>query len=239
MPTVLITGANRGLGLEFVRQYLADGWRVLAVARDPAAATELAALAAGSGGLATLHRADMADLASIDALAQSLAGTPVDVLVNNAGTMGRENFAEKGLAAQRFGASDYADWEHVLRVNVLAPMRMAEAFVPNLLAGAQKKIVTLTSMVGSLTLNTVGGLYAYRSSKAAANMVMKSMAIDLGKQGIACAPVHPGWARTDIGGPRAPVEPRDSVAGMRKVIAALDKAKAGRFWQFDGAELPW
>lgn len=239
MPTVLVTGASRGLGLEFVRQYAADGWRVLAVVRDPAAATDLAALATASGGRVTVHTADMADFASIDALAASLRGTPVDVLINNAGTMGRENFAEAGMNAQRFGHTHYDDWTEVFRVNVEAPMKMAEALIDNVLAGGQKKIVTLTSQVGSITNNRIGGLYTYRSTKAAANMVMKSMAIDLAKRGVVCAPLHPGWARTGLGGPDAPLEPTVCVTGLRRVIADLSPETTGRFLQYDGTELPW
>jgi NAD(P)-dependent dehydrogenase (short-subunit alcohol dehydrogenase family) len=239
MPTVLVTGASRGLGLEFVRQYLADGWRVLAVARDPAGATELAAIAAASAGLVTVHRADMTDLASLDALAQSLEGTAIDVLLNNAGTMGSGDFATRGMQDDRYGAIDYADWIEVLRINVLAPMRAAEVFLPHLLAGTQRKIVTLSSILGSVALNTRGGLYSYRSSKAAVNMVMKGLALDLGPQGVICVPMHPGWARTALGGPNAPVDPVDSVTGMRKVIAGLDVAATGKFWAYDGSELPW
>ncbi|MCC7199081.1 MAG: SDR family oxidoreductase [Gammaproteobacteria bacterium] len=239
MPTVLVTGASRGLGLLFVRQYLADGWRVLAVARDPARATELAAIAAASAGLVTVHRADMSDLASIDALAKSLEGTAIDVLLNNAGTMGAGDFANKGMQDDCFGAIDYADWIETLRINLLAPMRMAEVFLPHVLAGTQRKIVTLSSIVGSVALNTRGGLYSYRSSKAALNMVMKGLAVDLAPQGVICVPVHPGWARTSMGGPNAPVDPVDSVTGVRKVIAGLDASQAGKFLTYDGGELPW
>jgi len=238
MPTALITGAGRGLGLEFVRQYAAEGWRVIACARDPAAAG-LAAVAAASEGRITTHALDVTDHAAIDALAKELAGTAVDVLLNVAGTMGAESFARKGMSIQRFGKSDYDDWMRTFRVNVFGPMRMSEAFLPHVAASDQKKIVTLTSMVASIGGNTIGGLYAYRSSKAAANAVMKSMSVDLRRHGIIALPMHPGWARTDMGGPQAPVEPEDSVAGMRGVIAVLTPADAGRFLQFDGSDLAW
>ena len=118
-------------------------------------------------------------------------------------------------------------------------MKMAEAFLPHVAASAGKTIVTLTSVVGSMASNLIGGLYAYRSSKAAANAVMKSMSVDLKRHGIIALPMHPGWARTDMGGPKAPVEPAESVAGMRRVIAALAPEDAGRFLQYDGTELPW
>jgi NAD(P)-dependent dehydrogenase (short-subunit alcohol dehydrogenase family) len=239
MPTVLITGANRGLGLEFVRQYAADGWRVIAGARDPDAARELGELAALSAGAVTVHPLDVADQGTIDELARELDGQPIDVLLNNAGTMGRENFAELGMAAQRFGHTDYDDWTYQMRVNVFAPMRMAERLVDNVAASEQKKIVTLTSVIGSIGKNTLGGLYAYRSSKSAANSVMRSMAWDLKKRGIIAVPLHPGWVRTAIGGPRADLDVPTSVTGVRKVIAGLTMEDAGRFYQWDGHELPW
>lgn len=239
MPTILLTGASRGLGLEFARQYAADGWRVYACARNPQDSEGLAALVAASDGRVTAHALDVADHAAIDALAGSLAGVPIDVLLNNAGTMGAQSFARQGPTVQRFGQSDYADWEQMFRVNVLGPMKMAEAFVEHVAASEQKKIVTLTSIVGSIGSNAFGGMYAYRSTKAGANAIMKSMALDLARRGIAAAPLHPGWAKTDMGGTNAPVEPQDSVSGLRQVIAGLDKAKAGKFWQWDGTELPW
>lgn len=238
MPTVLITGASRGLGLELVRQYAADGWQVLACARLPSAPA-LRAVADADPELVSTHALDVTDHAAVDRLAAALDGTQVDVLLNVAGTMGAQSFAEKGVSIQRFGATDYVDWRHVLEVNVLAPMKMAEAFVEHLAASEQRKVVTLTSMVGSIAGNTRGGLYAYRSSKAAANAVMKSMAVDLARRGIIALPMHPGWARTDMGGASAPVDPVDSVAGMRRVIARLTAQDAGRFLQFDGTELPW
>jgi NAD(P)-dependent dehydrogenase (short-subunit alcohol dehydrogenase family) len=227
MPTVLITGANRGLGLEFARQYAADGWRVLACARSTDAPA-LRQLVADQAGV-TAHALDVADYAAVDQLAAELSGTPIDVLLNNAGVMG----------SARFGETDYAQWTHVLTVNALAPMKMAEAFVEHIATSEQKKIVTLTSKMGSIGDNTSGGYYAYRSSKAAANAVMKSMAADLAARGIIAVPIHPGWVRTDMGGASASLETVDSAAGMRKVIAALKPADSGRFLQYDGKEIAW
>jgi NAD(P)-dependent dehydrogenase (short-subunit alcohol dehydrogenase family) len=239
MPTLLITGAGRGLGLEFARQYAADGWSVLACARTPEHARDLADLAGAADSRVTVYPLDVVDAASIERLAHTLAGLPIDVLLNNAGTIGAESFARRGMAIQRFGSSDYADWEYVVRVNVFGPMRMAERFVENVLAGTQKKIVTLTSIVGSIGSNTLGGLYAYRSTKAAANAVMHSMGLDLAKRGIIALPMHPGWARTDMGGPRAELEPGDAVRGLREVIGRLTLDDAGRFLSYAGQELPW
>lgn len=237
MPTVLVTGASRGLGLEFTRQYLHDGWHVLAACRSPT--RRLEKLGDDFGELLAVHRLDVADDGSIAALGKALQGRAIDVLLNNAGTMGNTDFAGGGLEDSAFGRSDADDWMHVFRVNVYAPMKLAETLVENVAASEQKKIVTLSSMLGSMGLNTIGGLYAYRASKAAVNAMMKSMAIDLAKRGIVAAPVHPGWARTDMGGPNADIDPVTSVSGVREVIAGLEAERAGRFWAYDGSELPW
>lgn len=239
MPTVLITGAGRGLGLELMRQYSADGWQVLACVRAPEKATQLQALAKTSGRV-VLHALDVTDHAAVDALAAKLAGTAIDVLLNCAGSMGAGSFATEGLTFGNFGSSNYPDWLEVFRLNVLAPMKMAEAFVSQVAASEQKKIVTLTSVLGSMAKNTVGGFYAYRASKAAVNAVMRSMSVDLGKShGIIATPLHPGWVRTEMGGPRADIDAVTSVSGMRKVIAQLTLERAGRYWMYNGEELPW
>lgn len=237
MPTVLITGANRGLGLELARQYAGDGWRVLACSRHPDAA-ELEALAQGHPGV-SLHRLEVTDAASVGALALALRETAIDVLLNVAGVMHRRAAAADGTSRAAFGALDYEDWERVLAVNVLGQARVAEALVDHVAASEQKKIVTLSSELGSVGANKTGGLYAYRSSKAAVNAVMKSMAIDLAPRAIIAVPMHPGWVRTDMGGPKAPLSAEESAAGMRRVIAGLTPADSGRFLQWDGKELPW
>lgn len=241
MPTVLVTGASRGLGLELVRQYAADDWDVIACARDPQRATALAGLAETYGaGRIGVQPLDLVDTRSIAALAARLGERPIDVLLNVAGTMGRGSFALEGLPFGRFGTCEPDDWLEVYRVNVIAPMQMAEALVGNVARSSQRKIVSLTSVIGSIGGNTAGSLYKYRASKAALNAVMRSMAIDLAaSHGIVAAPLHPGWTRTDMGGPRATLDAVTSVRGMRAVIAGLTPEKAGRFWAYDGSELPW
>lgn len=239
MPTLLLTGANRGLGLEFVRQYDADGWRIHACARDPEAAPELKTLADAAAGRISLHALDVVDLAAIEALAKRMSGTPIDVLINCAGWMGTRSFAREGVSVQQFGASDFAEWETVFRINAFAAMKMAEAFVEHVAAGAEKKIVSLTTIMASMAGNTIGGFYQYRASKAALNAIMRSMGIDLAKRGIIAIPLHPGWVRTEMGGPKADIDAPASVSGMRKLIANLKPEQAGRFWRYDGTELPW
>jgi NAD(P)-dependent dehydrogenase (short-subunit alcohol dehydrogenase family) len=231
MPIVLVTGASRGLGLEFARQYASDGWDVIACARTPEKASDLRKLADASNGRIVVHALDVTDFAAIDALGKQLSGRAIDVLINCAGAMGRST---------PFGSSNYSEWEQIFRLNTLAPMKMAEAFVTHVARSEQKKIVSITTLMASIADNELGGFYAYRGSKAALNAIMVSMAIDLGrKHGIVAAPIHPGWVRTDMGGRSAPLEPADSIAGMRKVIAGLTQEKAGRFWAYDGSEAPW
>jgi len=236
MNTILITGANRGLGLEFTRQYLDDGWRVLAASRQPGEA--LAGLAADHDAL-SLHALDVADHDQIDALAADLRDQPLDILLNNAGFFGSVGFADGGVEAQAFGNSDFEGWARVYRVNVMGPMKMAEAFVEQVAASGQGKIVTLTSMLGSMGLNNIGGLYAYRSSKAAVNAVMHSMGIDLKKRGILAAAIHPGWARTGMGGPQAELDTETAARGVREVIAALNEDSLGHVTAYSGEALPY
>lgn len=226
MPTVMITGANRGLGLEFAREYAADGWTVIATCRDPAKASELKA----AGGTIEVHALDVADFPAIDRLAEKLKGRPIDVLINNAGVMGTE---------RRLGELDGEGWLATLRVNSVAPILVAQAFLTNVRAGADKKAVFITSLMGSITDNTSGGYYDYRSSKAALNAAVKSFAIDTAPDGITAVVMHPGWVKTDMGGPNAPVARATSIGGMRKVIARLKLGDSGRFFNYDGKELPW
>ncbi|HZF15900.1 MAG TPA: SDR family oxidoreductase [Steroidobacteraceae bacterium] len=229
MPAVLVTGASRGIGLEFVRQFSADGWRVIAGCRQPQGAAELAKLAAGSAGRVTVHPLDVLEHAGIDRLSAQLAQTPLDVLINNAGVGGQ----------QKFGEANYALWLETFRVNTLGPMKVAEAFAKQVAAGGEKKIVTLTSVMGSIGQNNLGGMYGYRSTKAAANAVMRSMAIDLKRLGIIAIAMHPGWVKTDMGGPQAQIDVATSVGGMRRVIAGLKREDSGSFLGYDGKQLPW
>ncbi len=196
-----------------------------------AAAAAIAALVATSSARAdAVHGIDYAPKLTLD-------GQPL--LLNVAGVMHRRIESADGTSRPAFGALDYDDWARVLTVNVLGQARVAEALVDNVAASEQKKVITLSSELGSVGANSTGGLYAYRSSKAAVNAVMKSMSIDLASRGIIAVPMHPGWVRTDMGGPRAPLSAEESVSGMRRVIAGLTIADSGRFLQWDGKELPW
>lgn len=238
MPSVLISGANRGLGLEFARQYAAVGWRVFAACRDPATAAELAALAKGAKGKVTLHRLDVLDFDSIDALARELSGETVDLLINNAGIM------EKA-ADMPFGKIDYDRWEEVFKTNTLAPAKMTQSFIPQLERSGKKLVVTLSSGLGSMTDNDdgkrlkPGGLYLYRTSKAAMNMTMRNLSFGLKPRGIAAVVISPGHVRTDMGGPSAALGIEESISSVRKVLDGLTIADTGKFFFYDGREYPW
>ena len=214
MPSILISGANRGLGLGLLKLYVDDGWRVYGCCRNPDSATELNAIADVSNGALSLHRADVEDDGSIEALKTDLNGHPLDLLLIVAGYYGKAIMTEPG-GMQQFGTSDYDDWAKILRINVMGPMKMAEALVDNVEASEKKQLVTLSSAIGSIGGNTIGHMYAYRSSKAGVNAVMKSMSIDLKDRGITVVSLHPGWVRTDMGGPEADLDPQTSVDGAR------------------------
>jgi NAD(P)-dependent dehydrogenase (short-subunit alcohol dehydrogenase family) len=227
MPTVLLTGANRGLGLEFARQYAGRGWRVLACCRDPEKASELNAVP----GDVAVHRLDVRDLDGVAALARELRGTAIDVLLNNAGVYGPNRM--------HLGRIDYAAWADVLAVNVLGPTRLIECFVDHVAASAKKLVACVSSQMGSMGRNTTGRHYLYRSSKAALNAIVKSLAIDLRDRGVTLITLHPGWVKTDMGGADADLPIPDSV---RDVIALLERvtlADSGRFLNHDGSEIPW
>jgi NAD(P)-dependent dehydrogenase (short-subunit alcohol dehydrogenase family) len=231
MLSTLITGANRGLGLEFARQYAADGWHVYATCRDPNSASDLRKLADASDSNMQVLALDVTDLASIKAAAAALDGQAIDLLLNNAGV--------GGPRGQKLGNIDYEAWAKVLDVNTMGPLRVAEAFVDHVARSERKLIATLTSGMGSIADNTSGGSFAYRSSKAAVNMVMRSLAIELAPRGITCVVVNPGWVRTDMGGPRGNMTPAESVTNLRRLFENLDQAHSGRFFNHDGGEYPW
>lgn len=227
MPTVLVTGANRGIGLSLVRQYADEGWSVIATCRDPDGADALRAL----GGDVRIEKLEVVDRRGIAALADKLGGQPIDVLFNNAGIAGRE--------AGTLGSIDADVWMHTLEVNTVAPILLCEALRANVAASGQKKIAFVSSRLGSIGSNTWGDRYAYSSSKAALNMAGKSLSLDTANDGITVVMMHPGHVRTDMGGASAPVTPEESAAGMRRVVAEATTKDSGRFFNYDGSEIPW
>lgn len=227
MPTVFITGANRGLGLEYARQYADDGWRVIATCRDPGSANDLSSLA----GDIEIHALDVTDHGQVQSLAKNLRKDAIDLLLNNAGIYGPR--------PSKLGGIEYDAWEEVMRINVMAPMKVCECFRDHVGASDLKKIAIMSSKMGSMGDNESGASYTYRSSKAALNAAMKSLAVDLKPRGIAVAILHPGWVRTDMGGPSGLIDAPESVAGLRQVIENLSLENTGRFYNYDGTEIPW
>ncbi len=223
MPTVLITGCDTGLGVEFARQYAAEGYRVLATCLDPGSARATREIR----GDVRVLKLDVSDLDAIDSLASELESEPIDILLSNAGL---------GKHHPGFGDTDYHQWHRILDVNLIGPMKLAEALVEHVAASPMKVMAFVSSRMGSIALNMTGGSYAYRSSKAGLNAVVKSLAVDLMPRGILVLALHPGWAKTE---PGARVDVDRSVAGMRAVIQRCSRHETGSFFAFNDTLLPW
>jgi NAD(P)-dependent dehydrogenase (short-subunit alcohol dehydrogenase family) len=231
MQTILITGANRGLGLEFCRQYSEQDIHIIACCRNPDSATELQAIAITNPRL-SIYALDVNNFNQIDALAQQLSDKTIDILLCNAGVYG-------DTKKHSFGALDYQIWEQTLRINTLAPVKLAESFLPNLLKSTSPKLIAMSSLMASISDNSSGGSICYRSSKAALNAAMKSLAINLKEQNIAVLILHPGWVKTDMGGSNAPLNTQDSIIGMRQVISDFNLSNSGAFLNYRGDALAW
>jgi NAD(P)-dependent dehydrogenase (short-subunit alcohol dehydrogenase family) len=231
MPSVLITSANRGLGFEFAKQYADAGWLVYAACRHPAEASELQQLAAAGDDRIAILPMDVTELVSIEAAASALYGRGIDVLLNSAGIAGEPR---RGA-----GDLDYASWARVFDVNSMGPARVTRAFADIVARAERKLVVTISSGMGSLADNTSGGSIAYRSSKAAVNMVMRTLAIDLAPRGISCVLISPGWVRTDMGGEGATLILSESVMALRRLIETLGPAESGKCFHYDGREHAW
>ena len=237
-PTILISGANRGLGLQFARQYAEEGWRVWAGCRAPEQCEELASLAGQFPDKVEVLKLDVTSPASIREVADALGDTPVDVLLNNAGTFGPKGIPA-GLSYQRFGRIDYDIWSRIIQVNLFGPMRLAEALSAHVALSRRKVIANMSSGLGSIANNDLGGIHSYRSSKAGLNALTKGLSVDLAKLGIIVVSLAPGWCRTDMGGDEAKVDPVESVAGLRHVIEVLTPESSGKFLDAEGMEVPW
>ena len=230
--TILITGANRGIGLELSRQYAAAGWRVYSCCRSLEAAHALNNLASTtSQGEITVHLLDVTNATHISAMSNMLEGIPIDVLFNNAGTYGQADAC--------FGNTDEAKWLDAFRINTIAPLKMMETFAVNVAKSEQKIIVAMSSKMGSMEDNTSGGSYVYRSSKAALNSAIKSAAIDLRPRDIKVVSLHPGWVMTDMGGANALISAEECVTKLRSILGRITISDSGRFIQVDGSTVPW
>ncbi|MEY4721695.1 MAG: hypothetical protein RIQ46_1420 [Pseudomonadota bacterium] len=230
MANIAITGAARGIALELVRQHLAAGDRVFALARDPAGAAQLNELAAKSGGLVTVHAMDVADTASVNAGAASTGDGPIDILYNVAGITGK-------LEPQLDVASaDWADFDNAIEIMLKGPLRVLQAFLPRM--GAGSKVINISTQLAASTW-PYGGFYPYVATKAGLNRMMRSVAIDLKDRGVIVGLVHPGYVQTDMGGPDAEITPVESASGIRAVAAAWTLEKSGDFLKWNGEVHPW
>jgi NAD(P)-dependent dehydrogenase (short-subunit alcohol dehydrogenase family) len=220
MPKVLVTGAGRGLGLEFARQYAEAGWDVIGTVRQEGAEVPEGV---------RIELLDMRDHRAVATFHERLAGEPLDLLIANAG------ITKPGALRT---AEEVEGWMEVMAVNVVAPTLLAQCLLPNVVAG-RGKMIAISSQMGSIADNGSGGWGAYRTSKAALNAAWRTMAVDMAGEPISIAMLHPGWVKTDMGGGGAPLEPRDSIAGMRRVIEGLTPANTGAFLDYRGETLPW
>ena len=230
MTNVLVTGANRGLGLGFVTNYLGKNVNVVSTTRDIKSSRELLALKERFPDNLEIFELDLLKESAGDTLANFLGERPIDILINNAGI---------GSTNQHFQAVSPKPWLEVLKVNLIAPLMVTQSIIDNVKKSVDKKIYFLSSQLGSIGDNKSGGMYIYRSSKTGLNQVVKSLSVDLKSQGITVVSLHPGWVKTDMGGPNAPVSIDESIKGMMRVIDKTDIRDTGRFLNYDGKELPW
>jgi NAD(P)-dependent dehydrogenase (short-subunit alcohol dehydrogenase family) len=237
---VLITGANRGIGLEFARQYLSRGDRVIATARDPKKADALSALAREHGDALLMVPLDVTSDRSIDKARETVAahGDALDVLINNAGVYGAQ-LGPDGQPTETLGSLKAEDALRVLHTNAVAPLMIAQAFVGLLKKSKSPRIINITSGYGSVSSNAGDFPYYYAASKAALNMLMRSVAGDPAARGIVTIVMSPGWVKTDMGTAAAPLQAKDSVAGMIKVIDGLTRNDSSRFLNWKGEEQAW
>ncbi|HEY9146450.1 MAG TPA: SDR family oxidoreductase [Thiobacillus sp.] len=231
IPGVMITGANRGLGLEWARQYAEAGWQVIASCRRPEEADDLSALADRHPQV-SVHRLDVTDREQVRTLQLDLEEARIDVLLNNAGV-----YLDKFMGD--VGGIDYDVWLRSFAVNTLGAVRVSEAFMGQVARSEKKLVVAISSHMGSITEIGAPGNYAYRSSKAALNAAMKGLSHALAPRGIGVLLLHPGWVKTRMGGPDAMLTPAQSVRGMRALVDNFEPALNGRFFRYNGSEIPW
>ena len=228
MATILITGTNKGVGLELTKIYAARGDTVYAACRDPAGASALAEVP----GEVVILPLVVGDSGSVTAMAEQLAGVTIDIVINNAGMKGPE-FEEQNTYAM-----DFDGWAETFNVNSMGPVRVMQALMPNLKQAEAAKVVTITSQMGALSLD-MPAAHAYCASKAAVNKFMRLSSIDLKKDGVAVGLIHPGWVQTDMGGPRADLTPQESAEGIVAVVDQLSMDSTGGFWKWNGETHDW
>jgi NAD(P)-dependent dehydrogenase (short-subunit alcohol dehydrogenase family) len=228
--TILITGANRGIGLELTRQFAADGWAVLACCRNPADAAELQTLSEHHSAI-EVHTLDVTDYQQMAVLSAELRDRSIDILLSNAGIYGPRG--------ANFGDVEATAWREVLEVNSIAPLMLVQAFVEQVAVSQHKLVAVISSKMGSIADNGSGGSYIYRSSKTLVNMVVKNLSIDLAGRGISAITLHPGWVKTEMGGANAEVGVDESAAGLKLILQSAGPAQNGQFIEFNGDPISW
>ena len=242
MATVLVTGSNRGLGFEFVRQFLGADWDVIATCRDHDSAHNLKELLSKQGSNLSIEQLDVNSDESVGQLAERIKDRGLDLLLNNAGMVDREAYgsgAYEGHDDPDLANYDFDQWIEVIRTNLLSPARVTAALRPHLEAAQSPIVVMMGSTLASVQLTNDPGRYSYRTSKAALNSLMRSMSAWLKPRGVTCVTISPGWTRTEMGGPKAHNSMEESVSGVMKVVASITADDAGKFFDFDGSEIPW
>ena len=228
--SILITGTNRGIGLEFVKHYLKNNEKVIATCRNRNSAKDLLELENTTSNL-SLVELDVSNPNSINEFTSKIADQPIDTFINNAGVFGPRNI--------EFGNFNAKEWLDVFNINTIAPLLITQKILKNLRLGKNKKLAFISSKVGSIEDNTGGGMYIYRTSKTALNQVIKSLSIDLKEENFIVVALHPGWVQTDMGGPNALIDTKTSVKGMTEVIDSLTPKNSGKFYNYDGSPIPW
>ena len=230
MKTIIVTGANRGIGLELVKQYCNRNYQVIGTYRDETTSGELISMSRNLDNL-KVYSLDVSSDQSLKDFSSKLGETPVDIFINNAGVYGPRDSS--------FNNVDEKKWIPVFQTNAIAPLLLTQLIIDNLRNGSQKKLIYITSKMGSIDDNKSGGAYIYRSSKTALNSVVKSISVDLAKDDMKVVLLHPGWVRTDMGGPNGLIDTTASVSGMTEVIDSLSQSDSGCFFNYDGSKIPW
>ena len=236
MPTVFVTGANRGLGYEHVKQYAEKGWKVIACARNPEQAKELKELQKEHGENFIIEQLEVVDHNRIEELAEKYSDEAIDILINNAGTTGPMG-VPGAMGYQKIDSMDYQIWRDILEVNLLSPFKIATAFHNHVARSDKKILIMMSSDLGSVEQNNFGGFYSYRASKSALNIISKGMSVDWND--VTVIALAPGWCKTYLGGDEAEIEPAESVEQQQEMFEGIAAKDSGKFLDRFGKEVAW
>ncbi len=236
MPTVFVTGANRGLGYEHVKQYAEKGWKVIACARNPEQANELKELQKKHGDSFIIEQLEVVDHNQIEELAEKYSDEAIDILINNAGTTGPMG-VPGAMGYQKIDSMDYQIWRDILEVNLLSPFKIATAFHDHVARSDKKILIMMSSDLGSVEQNNFGGFYSYRASKSSLNIISKGMSVDWND--LTVIALAPGWCKTYLGGDEAEIEPAESVEQQQEMFENITAKDSGKFLDRFGEEVAW